>query len=125
GVSVVDLVRWNQLDSAQVEPGTELTVYLPDSSTDAEGEIRPMDTSAPSPAPAAAEEEIALVPVPAGKLIHRVTDGETLSSVADKYGVGMAEITLWNGLQSAALTPGQMLTIFLEAESGAPQTDAT
>ncbi len=121
GVSVTDLVRWNSLDSAQVKAGAELTVYLPEltgAPTD------PVPTTLPpktEPVPPAEADVLQDVVVPSGKLVHTVVAGDTLSSISEKYQVGMADITLWNGLEEAALKPGQLLTIFLDAEpAGAP-----
>jgi beta-N-acetylhexosaminidase len=115
-VSIVDLVRWNNIESAQIEPGVELTVYLPDAIEQPAVSLHPQPESENLETPTEPEDVPAEIPVAAGKLVHTVSQGETLSAIADRYEVSMADITLWNGLESPALTEGQILTIFLEAE---------
>ena len=114
-VAVTDLVRWNKLDSAQVTPGTDLTIYLPETEA-APATNKKAPATLPPEEPNEPQPEVV---VPAGKLVHTVIDGDSLSSVAEKYGVSMTDLALWNGLQEAALKPGQLLTVFLDAESAA------
>jgi peptidoglycan endopeptidase LytE len=80
-----------------------------------------MEAKATTGEPQGSVEEIA---VPSGKLVHTVAAGETLSGVANKYDVSMADITLWNGLEDAALTPGQKLTVFLDPKAASPAEPA-
>ena len=42
---------------------------------------------------------------------HVVKKGETLSSIAKKYGCTVADIKKWNGLKSNTVKVGQKLTI--------------
>jgi len=114
-VALTDLVRWNELDSAQVEPGTALTIYLPDN--DEESMPVAPDATTTTKTPEEPKETIEEIAVPAGKLVHTVVEGDTLSSIASQYKVSMADITLWNGLEEAALTPGQQLTIFMDPDA--------
>ncbi|MEJ5348620.1 MAG: transglycosylase SLT domain-containing protein [Desulfosoma sp.] len=44
-------------------------------------------------------------------IFHRVTQGETLSQIANRYGVSLADIKQWNGLKDATIKPGQTLRI--------------
>ena len=46
--------------------------------------------------------------------------GETLSSISRRYGVSVASLKAWNGLQGNTLTAGQRLTI--HARAAAPRT---
>ena len=46
-----------------------------------------------------------------GTITHIVAKGETLSSIAKKYGVGIKEVRTWNGLRSDRLKRGQTLRI--------------
>lgn len=50
----------------------------------------------------------------AGKVLvkHKVKSGESLSSIARKYGVTVADIKKWNGLKSNMIHPNQVLTIY-------------
>lgn len=59
---------------------------------------------------------------------HTVRKGETITSVAAKYGVSTANLRRWNGLKSkSALRVGQRLKVYLPAavlETGQPQSTA-
>jgi LysM repeat protein len=47
-----------------------------------------------------------------GKVTHRVKNGETLYSIARRYGVTIAQIVSWNGISAnRVLRVGQRLTI--------------
>jgi membrane-bound lytic murein transglycosylase D len=47
-----------------------------------------------------------------GRTIYRVRRGDTLASVARRYGASPASIKAWNGLKSSRLRAGQRLTIW-------------
>ncbi len=89
GVSVAQLRQWNELSGDNIRPGQRLRV-----SADAPG------------ARAAANRSRAPQSV-----THRVTAGETLTALARRYGVTVAQIRQWNSLRSDTIRPGQRLTI--------------
>lgn len=65
-----------------------------------------------------------------GKTVtHKVAAGETLSMIADKYGVSVASIKTANGLRRNAVRPGQQLKItgstVADAEPAAPAKTST
>jgi beta-N-acetylhexosaminidase len=125
GVPVVELVQWNSLESAQIQAGAKLLVYLPGADSAVSG--APVQTAAPkteSP-PQPEPEPLESVVAPAGKLVHTVIEGDSLSSVAGKYEVSMTDVALWNGLEDAALKPGQLLTIFLDPSAATPAPAAS
>ncbi|WP_406824376.1 transglycosylase SLT domain-containing protein [Pedobacter sp. KACC 23697] len=43
---------------------------------------------------------------------HKVSSGQSLTTVADKYGVEVQDLRVWNGLKSKMLVPGQKLKIY-------------
>ncbi|QIL39171.1 transglycosylase SLT domain-containing protein [Pedobacter sp. HDW13] len=43
---------------------------------------------------------------------HKVTSGQNLTAVADKYGVEVQDLRVWNGLKSKTIVPGQRLKIY-------------
>ncbi|MFN2127897.1 MAG: LysM peptidoglycan-binding domain-containing protein, partial [Anaerolineales bacterium] len=51
-----------------------------------------------------------------GEIVHRVTSGETLYIIGQKYGVNVNEIKRWNNLRGNTISVGQQLTIYLSAE---------
>jgi membrane-bound lytic murein transglycosylase D len=42
---------------------------------------------------------------------HKVRRGETLSSIARRYGTSVSRIKSWNGLRSDRIQIGQVLTV--------------
>lgn len=83
GVSIADLRRWNSLRSSRIYAGQRLVVR-PKTSPKRRGK----------------------------KIVHRVKRGETLSSIARRYGVSVARIKSWNGLRSNRILSGQRLVIY-------------
>ena len=57
------------------------------------------------------------------QITHRVRSGETLSHIAYKYGVRVADIKYWNGLRSDRILLNQRLIIYT-GRSGAPAGQA-
>jgi len=48
------------------------------------------------------------------RIVHRVRAGETVSSIASKYGVTVAQVKKWNGLKSTKIRKGAKLTLFVD-----------
>ncbi|WP_316737819.1 lytic transglycosylase domain-containing protein [Pedobacter aquatilis] len=45
-------------------------------------------------------------------IYHKVTSGQNLTSVANKYGIEVQDLKVWNGLQSKTIVPGQKLKVY-------------
>ncbi|PWS31111.1 lytic transglycosylase domain-containing protein [Pedobacter paludis] len=45
-------------------------------------------------------------------IYHKVTSGQSLNAVADKYGVEVQDLKVWNELKSKTIVPGQRLKIY-------------
>jgi hypothetical protein len=60
----------------------------------------------PEDRPAAVPSAAAAVPA-----FHLVVKGETLASLARKYGLEAADLKAWNRLQTSRLSPGQRLRL--------------
>jgi membrane-bound lytic murein transglycosylase D len=57
-----------------------------------------------------------LVKTPSSKIAyHRVSAGQNLTSIADKYGVEVQDIKVWNKLKSTTIVTGQSLKIYKES----------
>lgn len=88
---------------------------LPVTSPEATPSPAPTDTpepATPTPEPTAPAEP---TPEPAPQ-VHTVQQGETLLSIAQRYGVTVAEIIRANNLASEVIRPGQELQIPAQAE---------
>lgn len=90
GVSVVKLKRLNRLNSNALKPGDRL-------------EIPESDAPKAPPAPATAASPRVTV--------HSVVSGDTLTSIAERYGTTVAKLRSANGLRSSRLSIGQRLVI--------------
>jgi membrane-bound lytic murein transglycosylase D len=49
------------------------------------------------------------------RVIYRVKSDDTLSSIADRYGIGVDRLKVWNGMRDNSVRVGQRLTIWQEA----------
>ncbi|WP_316798761.1 lytic transglycosylase domain-containing protein [Pedobacter frigidisoli] len=45
-------------------------------------------------------------------IYHKVVSGQSLTAVANKYGVEVQDLRVWNGLKSKTIVPGQKLKVF-------------
>lgn len=48
------------------------------------------------------------------KITHRVVAGETVSTIADRYGVAKKDVRQWNGLKSNRVPVGRKLTLYVD-----------
>ncbi|MCZ4242874.1 lytic transglycosylase domain-containing protein [Pedobacter punctiformis] len=55
--------------------------------------------------------------VSANVLYHKVTPGQNLNMVADKYGVELQDLRVWNGLKSKTIVPGQKLKVYTKTRT--------
>ena len=93
-VSVDDLQSWNELGSSStIHSGDRLVVYT--------GSGASSRSSAPT------KPRVRTV-------THKVTSGESLWLIADRYGVTVDAIKKWNGLKRDTLKIGQKLTLKLK-----------
>lgn len=98
GCTVDELRRWNHLGShARLQTGATLTVWPKAQIVSSRRTSRPLVAQS-SPTDASS--------------VHRIQAGETLGSVAHRYGVSVDDLARWNGLdQGAPVKPGQQLTL--------------
>ncbi|WP_417765844.1 LysM peptidoglycan-binding domain-containing protein [Spongiibacter tropicus] len=87
-VSVNQLIRWNRLDQgALIKPGQQLSIWT--------------NASAPS----------GIV----RKVGYKVRNGDSLSAIASRFKLKVADILEWNGIgRSSYLQPGQSLTLYVD-----------
>ncbi|MDN3585616.1 transglycosylase SLT domain-containing protein [Pedobacter aquatilis] len=45
-------------------------------------------------------------------IYHKVTSGQSLATVANKYGIEVQDLKVWNGLKSKTIVPGQKLKVY-------------
>ena len=97
GVDIYSLKEWNDLSGSRIYVGQTLKVLADNSSRNiAENETPPASTHLYK---------------------YRIKRGDTISELAEKFGVPSVQIKKWNGLTSARLVAGQVLKIYSNSSS--------
>jgi len=99
-VTVRDLMDWNDLSSTRVNAGARLVVSE-----------RAVRTRASRVAVAPRETESKAAPRASAPSTHRIRRGETISTIALRYGVSERELLAANGLRGSHVRAGQKLVI--------------
>jgi membrane-bound lytic murein transglycosylase D len=86
GVGVADVRRWNDLQGDHIQVGQRLVLYAGGGGRQAAGR--------------------------ADWVAYRVKRGDTLSTIARRYGVTVAELKKWNALRTSRIQSGQRLAIY-------------
>ena len=102
-VTVASLKKWNRLKRDTLHVGQRLTIYR-------SGGPVTVDNSTKSSSGSSSNTKSTKQKSPTVKT-HVVKKGETLSSVARKYGCTVNDIKKWNGLKSNNIKVGQKLKI--------------
>ncbi|MGB8317863.1 MAG: LysM peptidoglycan-binding domain-containing protein, partial [Ignavibacteriaceae bacterium] len=94
GVDINSIKDWNNLRSNRIYAGRRLKIYTnKDASTYASNDQSSDKTT---------------------KFRYRIRRGETLSELAERFSVSMAQIRVWNHLSSNGIIAGQTLTIYTD-----------
>ncbi len=104
-VRVTDIRNWNNLPyTSTIRVGQELNVYVPNEKLEYFSSIDKMSEA----------EKNNLIFVNSGDtwVEHRIRNGESLSSIANRYGVSTSQIKEWNNLKSNRLVRGKKLMIY-------------
>jgi len=104
-VRVSDVRNWNNLPyTSTVRVGQELTLFVPKEKVDYFSSIDNMNEG----------EKNNILFVNSGDtwVEHRIRSGESLSSIASRYGVSVSQIKEWNNLKSNHLVRGKKLVIY-------------
>jgi membrane-bound lytic murein transglycosylase D len=56
---------------------------------------------------------------------HKVTSGQNLSIIADRYGVEVQDLKVWNKLKGNVIIPGQKLKIYAAGKAPKPAAKVT
>lgn len=58
---------------------------------------------------------------------HKISKGETISTIADRYGVKMEDLRAWNGLSNDTIVAGSTLVLYIQQGGGSsdPKTAQT
>lgn len=121
GVSVDDIMKWNNLEDGNIKFGFFLDIFPegdaaePPTPEPAEDPIETEEETTPAPA-AEGPPTPAAQPPGAKKIVHEVTAGEMLSRIAVRYKVRQSDIMAWTGFTDPIIKIGQKLTIYVPEE---------
>ena len=104
-VRVTDIRNWNNLPyTSSIRVGQELNIYVPNEKVEYFSSINKMSEA----------EKNNLIFVNSGDtwVEHRIRNGESLSTIANRYGVSISQIKEWNNLKSNRLMRGKKLMIY-------------
>jgi len=94
--TIPNLKRWNRMNGTLIRPGQRLVAYYGEKGN---GPVQ-LDTSSSA------------AYVSGGRLQYRVQDGDTVGSVAVKFGVSADDLCRWNNLSpDAVLRPGDRVVV--------------
>jgi len=104
-VRVTDIRNWNNLPyTSTIKVGEELTIYVSNEKVEYFSSIDKMSEA----------EKNNLIFVNSGEtwVEHRIRNGESIFSIANRYGVSTSQIKEWNNLKSNRLVRGKKLIIY-------------
>lgn len=105
GVTVTQLMNWNNLSSSLIRVGQTLKIEKSASST------KPSPVAAKTPAPSTSATGS-----------YKVVSGDTLSGIAHRHGISVTQIMNWNNLTSSMIRVGQVLKIENSTVAKQPST---
>ena len=112
---VIDIRNWNNIPyTKSIVVGQDLTIYVP---ADKKDFYASLDNQTSIEKSSAASTIIKNNDNNNDVLYHRVRRGESIGSIANKYGVSVAALKDWNNLRSNKLSLGKKLKIYTDRES--------
>ncbi|RMG66783.1 MAG: LysM peptidoglycan-binding domain-containing protein [Calditrichaeota bacterium] len=113
GVSVRQLRRWNGLGYSRIiRPGQVLNIWLkPDQSAPALAEAQPEGGPLVGTGVRLGKNEPEAAST-GSKQVHIVRRGDTLWDIAQRYGVSIRQLKLWNHKRTNTIRPGEKLYIY-------------
>ncbi len=109
GVSISNLKKWNSLSGNKIVAGKTLQIFT--------GSAPTVQTVSSNSKPENIQSERSAVR-------YKIKKGDTLSEIAELYGVTTAQLRNWNNLANNKISAGKMLTIYSETSSIKPAQTA-
>lgn len=114
GVPTASIKKWNNLRSSKLKRGQTLKINIYQKADEEEEtpQNAPEETAdTTSGTSECVQPETAVASEPENPEYHKVQRGETLGSIAEKYGVTVAELKEWNNLSGNGIMAGQNLLV--------------
>lgn len=109
GVSVADIKSWNYIGRKGIRPGKKLTIYVPEK-VDNDPKLVVKNESTKTDTSASKKEEKLTAEKKTAKW-HKVKGGESIYTIAKKYGTDSQTIKDLNNLKNNDLKVGQILKV--------------
>ena len=118
GISLQNLMKWNNLNTTLIYPGDVLNVTDPENASETPApKTETTRPKAPAPAPA---------PKPAqNQTTYKVIPGDYLGKISSKFDVSVSDLKKWNDLESDLIFAGQLLKVIEKAAHAPEQPAAT
>jgi len=106
GVKVSDLKKWNNLKSSRINVGKKLHVYV--------GSSKHVESYSKNNNSSENNNESK-----SGKFIsYKIKKGDTISEIAENYGVSSSQLRRWNNLRNNKIVVGKSLKVYSSKTSG-------
>lgn len=104
GISLTNLMKWNKLSTTLIYPGDKLYVSNPSSSVSNTSKNTQTKTTQTATAQTKSNQQ-------SNQATYTVKSGDTLSKIASRHGVSVANLKQWNNLKSDLIYPGDRLVV--------------
>jgi peptidoglycan DL-endopeptidase LytE len=111
GISLGDLMAWNNLNGYLIYPGQSLKVSNSGSTTTPIVETPQTNPSTPTNEQGGSSSKT-----------YKIVSGDTLGKIALKHDISLGDLMSWNNLNSHLIFPGQTLKVSNSGNVEAPQT---
>lgn len=124
GVSASDLASANQMSGkSKLRTGRELIIPISQREISYVGKEK---TNAEQTKSTSKKNRFASVPDGKEKIIHHIKAGESLSSIAEEYGVRISDMRNWNNIPyGKKIRAGKTLTVFVSQERNEQRSETT
>ena len=102
--TVAQIKRWNDLKSTNIRIGQRLVIYRGGTSSSSSSSLSTVTSSSSSSSQSTSGAS-------SGAATYTVRSGDTLSGIAARHGVSVADLKSWNGLTSNNIKVGQKLKV--------------
>lgn len=110
GVTIAEIQSWNNMDSPQLSPGQELTIFKAEDAPEEESSL-PEPPAAEEVDQAPRESIVSDRDGERGTTYYTVRSGDTLTRIAREHNMTVSQLQDLNDLQSDVLSVGQRLTV--------------
>ncbi|WP_067730986.1 C40 family peptidase [Oceanobacillus damuensis] len=115
GISLTNLMKWNNLNTTLIYPGNKFVIKAPSSSGSSSSSSSTVSTSTSS----SSSGQVG------SSTVYTVKSGDTLSRIASQNGVTVSNLKSWNNLSSDLILIGQKLNIGGKATSSSTGSVST